>query len=353
VVRFQLHFFTMLKPLAAAALLSGVVATSCATSMETSLHFTGQDGPGAGRRIVLIAGDEEYRTEETMPMLAKILSQRHGFDCTVVFPIDPETGLIDPNLQTNLPGLEALAEADLMIIGTRFRRLPADQLRWIADYLQAGKPVLGLRTATHAFAGDAETDGLRWSQFGPIVLGQGWVSHHGRHGVEGTRGVIESVHASHPILRGVTELFGPSDVYTVRNLDESATILLRGEVTETLQPGSPAVAGPKNDPMMPLAWLRTYQVPQGKAGAAFCCTAGASVDFTSEGLRRLVVNASYHLVGLEPPDLADVSYVDPFEPTFYAFVRDKDLWQRRGLRPSDFGLGQPTTPFPAIIDPRR
>ena len=82
------------------------------------LTFKGQSGPGSGKKIVLISGDEEYRSEETCPMLAKILSQRHGFDCTVLFSIDPEKGFIDPNNQQSLPGLEALESADLMIIRT-------------------------------------------------------------------------------------------------------------------------------------------------------------------------------------------------------------------------------------------
>ena len=68
-------------------------------------------------------------------MLAKILSQRHGFDCTVLFSIDPENGYIDPNNQKSLQGLEALKGADLMIIGTRFRQLSDNQYQLIADYL--------------------------------------------------------------------------------------------------------------------------------------------------------------------------------------------------------------------------
>ena len=72
------------------------------------LEFKGTDGPGAGKHIVLVSGDEEYRSEEALPMMAKILSTHHGFDCTVLFAIDPETGEIDPEHQTNIPGLDAL-----------------------------------------------------------------------------------------------------------------------------------------------------------------------------------------------------------------------------------------------------
>lgn len=340
---------TLVRFLMAAAIAACLPAALPAA--ESGLTFTGLEGPGKGRKVVLVSGDEEYRSEEALPMLAKILSQRHGFDCTVLFAIDPATGIIDPNLQTNIPGLEALQDADLLIIATRFRRLPEAQLRPIAAYLQAGKPVIGLRTATHAFTGDAVTDGIIWKDFGLNVLGETWVNHHGRHMVEGTRSVIEPAHARHPVLRGVREIFGPSDVYGIKNLGADATILLRGQVTATLLPDSPAVAGPKNDPMMPLAWLRTYQVPQGKPGQAFCTTMGASVDLLSEDLRRLVVNAAIHLVGAEVPAEANVAFVDPFRPTFYGFVRDPAAFPGRALKPADFALGKTTAPLSFVKVP--
>ena len=107
-------------------------------------------GPGS-KHIVLISGDEEYRSEEALPMLARILSVHHGFKCTVLFPIDAKTGNIDPEHQTNIPGLEVLQSADLMVMQLRFRELPDDQMKFIDEYMLAGKPVVGLRTSTHAF----------------------------------------------------------------------------------------------------------------------------------------------------------------------------------------------------------
>ncbi len=330
------------------ALLAATLFGAVTASAQAWLTFEGKEGPGRGNHVVLVSGDEEYRSEEALPMLAKILSQRHGFKTTVLFAIDPATGLIDANLQTNIPGLEALADADLMIIATRFRRLPPEQLQPIAAFLRAGKPVIGLRTATHAFTGDAETDGIVWRDFGLNVLGEKWVAHHGKHLVEGARGVIEPANASHPILRGVKDVFGPSDVYTVANLNPEATILLRGAVTATLAPDSPNIDGPKNNPMMPLAWVRTYQVPGGKTGRAFTSTMGASVDLLSEDLRRLVVNATYHLLNLDVPARADVRVVDPYRPTFFGFVRPAEAYKTRGVRPADFGLGRDPAPF-AIV----
>ncbi|MCX6857757.1 MAG: hypothetical protein NTV80_22970, partial [Verrucomicrobia bacterium] len=121
-------------------------------------------GVGKGRTIVLVAGDEEYRTEETMPMLAKILAKTHGFNCVVLFSTDEKEGFIDPNNQTNIRGTEMLDNADLMIIGTRFRQLPEAQLAPFMRFLNAGKPVIGFRTATHAFSGKAQTGDFKWAE---------------------------------------------------------------------------------------------------------------------------------------------------------------------------------------------
>ena len=122
------------------------------SSEQQWVTYPGGDGPGAGRKVVLIAGDEEYRSEEAMPMLGKVLSLRHGFECVALFSIDAETGAIDPEEQTNIPGLEALDAADLMVIATRFRELPDEQMKHIVDYVESGRPIVGLRTATHAFS---------------------------------------------------------------------------------------------------------------------------------------------------------------------------------------------------------
>src|SRR5437764_7811573 len=103
--------------------------------------YEGKDGPGKGKHIVLVSGDEEYRSEEALPQLGKILAQHHGFKCTVLFPIDPADGTIHPN-KSNIPGLEALKTADLMILALRFRDLPDEQMKYIADYVDSGKPII-------------------------------------------------------------------------------------------------------------------------------------------------------------------------------------------------------------------
>lgn len=295
------------------------------------VNYPGGEGSGAGRKVVLIAGDEEYRSEEAMPMLGKLLSVRHGFDCTVLFSIDAETGAIDPEEQTNIPGLEALADADLMVIATRFRELPDDQMKHVVDYVESGRPIVGLRTATHAFSyqRNPESPYAHWSfrseswpgGFGQQVLGDTWINHHGRHGRESTRGVVAPAAAGHPILRGVDDVWGPTDVYGLRNLGDDANVLLLGAVLAGMTPDDPPVEGPKNDPMVPIAWTRSYTGAGGEAARVFTTTMGSSTDFESEGLRRLLVNAVYWGLGMEDriPERSDARVVGEYEPTDFGF----------------------------------
>ncbi|MFN8006869.1 MAG: hypothetical protein U0V70_07575 [Terriglobia bacterium] len=315
------------------------------------LFYPGKDGPGKGRHLVLVAGDEEYRSEEALPMLAGILAERHGFDCTVLFAQDPKTGVIDPNNQTYIPGLEALDHADMLILFTRFRDLPDSAMKPIADFVNSGKPILGIRTATHAFAIGAEKPSAyarydwrskEWpGGFGQQVLGETWIAHHGSHGKESTRGLINPVQAHHPILKGVKALWGPTDVYRVIHLPENALVLVYGQVLEGMHPNDEPVKGPKNDPMMPLIWVRGYTGDSGKTSRIICSTMGAAVDLESEGLRRLFVNACYWGLGLESqiPNESDVRYVRDYDPTFFGFNKFK-----QGLKPSDFESPAPKAP---------
>ncbi len=329
--------------LAATASLAGVCRA------KDRLVFDPPADKANGKHIVLISGDEEYRTEESCPMLAKILSRHHGFQCTVLFAIDPQSGVIDPNNNKNIPGTEALADADLMILSTRWRILPGEQLQPILDFLNAGKPLVAYRTATHAFRNDDHYGGYDWRNFGVNVIGENWLSHHGKHKVQGGRGVIVQANADHPVLRGVRDIFTTSDIYGIKNLNEDeATVLLRGAVTETLDPASLPVAGELNDPMMPLAWLKSYQTEQGKPGKCFATTAGAAVDFRSRDLRRLIVNACYHLTGTKVPAEANVAFVDPYRPSFYGFLGE-DYYPNRKLRVEDFELGKSARTLPDPI----
>ena len=314
------------------------------------LTFEGKDGPGKGKHVVLISGDEEYRSEEALPQLAKMLAKHHGFKTTVVFPIDKETGLINPDNQNNIPGLEALNTADLMIIATRFRVLPDDQMQHVADYLNSGKPVIGLRTATHAFDNKEGTfkkygwtyGGDDYKQgFGRQVLGETWINHHGDHGSQSTRGVVADHAKDHPIVRGIKEgsIWGPTDVYGVRlnELPENLVPIVMGQVVAGMKPDDKPVEGGKNDPMMPVAWIRTYKGDSGKEGQVFTTTMGAATDLESEGTRRMIVNAVYWALGMEdkiPAEGTNVEIVGEFKPTKFGFGG-----YVKGKKPMDYASG--------------
>ena len=304
------------------------------TQVEENLwcEYVGKDGVGTGKHIVLIAGDDEYRSEEALPMLGKILAVRHGFKCTVLFPVNND-GIIQPNYQKNIPGLDALATADLVIMGLRFRNLPDEQMAAIDRYLESGKPIIGVRTSTHAFKIPSDRKyhrysfnfrGEQWSGgFGQRVLGDTWVSHHGKHGKESCRAVVNDKFADHPILRGVDDVWGSTDVYEIKRLGESADVLMRGQILEGMKPTDKAVEDERNNPMMPLVWTKTYKTKSGKDSRIFCTTMGAATDFESEDLRRLLVNASLWSLEMAEkiqPDL-DVSYVEPYDPTNFGFKR--------------------------------
>lgn len=320
------------------------VSVTSLVSGQQYLQFEGDKGPGLGKHIVLVAGDDEYRSEESMPMLGKILAHRFGFKTTVLFPIDPETGDVVPNYQTNIPGLENLETADLMIMLIRFRELPDEQAQYIDNFLKSGKPIIGLRTSTHAFAYQknknspfakwdwmSNTEG--WERgFGQRIFGETWVNHHGVHGKEGTRALLDGVQQmnDHPVLRGVKDIWGPSDVYGIKNLPSDAQILIYGQSTDGMTSGAPLMW---EKAVMPIAWIKPYQLEGGKQGMAFASTMGASLDFESEDLRRLIINASFWLLNLSESitEEMNVDYVGDYQPTMFGFDNF-----RKGMRVEDF-----------------
>jgi type 1 glutamine amidotransferase len=293
---------------------------------------------GKGKHIVLVSGDDEYRSEQAMPQLGRILSKHHGFKTTVLFALDPD-GTVNPERKDNIPGLEALKTADLMILFTRFRDLPDDQMKHIVEYVEAGKPIVGIRTATHAFDVKPGKTYEKWGWknkewdggFGRQVLGETWVAHHGKHKIQSTRARFAPGQEKHPILKGIRdgEIWGPTDVYTVANpLPGDSAPLLLGEVLEGMSETDKPVVGKQNEPKLPVAWTKTY-----KGGRIFTTTMGSSQDLQNEAFRRLLVNASYWAMGLEKkiPAKAKVDIVGPYNPTPFGFGT-----YLKGKRPEDY-----------------
>jgi hypothetical protein len=205
------------------------------------------------------------------------------------------------------------------------------------------KPIIGLRTATHAFNPKSGTTYANWSAnskewdggFGRQVLGETWISHHGKHGKQSTRGIIAKGQDGHPILRGIKYggIWGPTDVYGVRlPLPGDSTPLVLGEIVDGMRPTDPPVIDLKMPPLMPIAWTHSYKTPNGKSARTFTSTMASSQDFESEGLRRLLVNACYWAVGLEDriPEKTNVDLVGEYKPSPF-----KGDGFKKGVKPSD------------------
>jgi len=301
------------------------------------LIYPAKQGLERGKHIVLITADQEYRSEQSLPMLAAILSQHHGFDCTVLFGVN-EKGEVDPTLpvypkkdkadefiEHDIPGLEHLEKADLVILFTRLLTLPPEQSQLLANYFDSGKPIIGLRTANHGFRRPLpyKIDGkqIRIGQ----ILGGSFMGHHGAWHRDSTRGDIVPKMKDHPILKGVEDIWGPSDVYRTfkegENLPEGCTALVMGQPLIGREYGGKD--NPKKEPL-PVAWFKNWETSTGKTARVFQSTMGSGKDFESAGMRRLVVNASYWCMGLEDEITAtrSVAYVGEYKPLASGFNYD-------------------------------
>lgn len=305
--------------------------------------YSAGEGPGkaSGKHIVFVTGEESYRSEESMPLMARILSRDHGFKCTVLFAIDPQDGTINPLVKDNIPGLEALKSADLMVAFCRWRELPDEQMKYIVDYTESGKPIIGIRNATHPFRYQKHPNSpyARFDSgskdpaggWGRLVLGETWVSHYGKNLVESTRCDADDGAAEHPILRGVHKSFWiPDDVYGISDkLNGDCKPLLLGQPLVGWKPDDKPVADKRP---IPIAWTKTYTGSAGKAARIFTTTMGHGEAFKIEDFRRLVVNACYWCLEMESQinPKSKVEIVGTYNP---GEVGGKGL--RKGVKPGE------------------
>ncbi len=288
--------------------------------------YKGEKGPGVGKNIVFITSDHEYRSEESLPALARILAKRYGFTCTVVFGLDNE-GYILPG-SSNLKGLDVLDKADLMVLFTRFSNFGDEEMRHFDKYIRRGGPIVAFRTSTHAFSnkGNTKWEHYSWDYkgeksawkdgFGELVLGETWVSHYGTNHKQASKLIPEEAQKAHPILRGVKDMSTQSGGYTA--YPNGATVIARGQVLNGMTPESEP---DKTKELLPVAWVRTYSVESGPSGRAFVTTHGASEDLLNEGFRRMALNAAFWAMGMEKEIKANnsIEFVGPYQPTTFNF----------------------------------
>jgi uncharacterized protein len=258
--------------------------------------------------VVLVAGDHEYRSEITLPLLAKLLESHHGFRTSLVMPVN-EQGQIDPKADRQLRGLEALETADLAIFYLRWRTLPDEQIRKIIDYAESGRPMIGLRTTTHAFRNQTGQY-ARWNDgFGQDIFGQRWLTHHGAQ----SSTAVFPVLVSHPILRGVKSFEGRSWLYHVTPIHGSdVQALLLGRSIKSNQSAEGA-----HPHIQPVAWTKTYTGESGKPARVFFTTLGHPHEFADGNMRRLLLNAVFWALDREdhiPEGGVCADLVEDFDP---------------------------------------
>ena len=277
--------------------------------------------------IVFVTGDEEYRSEESMPMLAKLAKRELGAKVTVLYALD-SLGFIDPNRTDHIEGLDALKTADLMVIFTRFRNLPESERKFITDYVESGKPIVGFRTATHAFMYKNDTTLVEFNETWPAkVFGQQWITHHG-HFDDGkfpvTNISIKKGQENNPILNGFNNFEAYSWLYHVDGGDwklqgDSEPILMGHSTKSQHEMDGKLDEFPLDNPV---AWTKSYTGTSGIKARVFFTTLGHPFDFKIPETRKIAMNGIYWALGKEdsiPEDGVNVTLDEPFSPNNSGF----------------------------------
>lgn len=213
-------------------------------------------------QVCLVSGSEEYKSDESLAKLQKYLEANYNITCTCAFATKVD----------NLPGLENLEKCDVMLLYTRRLQIDGEQLERVKKYCLSGKPIVGLRTASHAFQ--------KWLALDKEVLGGNYKNHFGAGPLCEVR--IEEKAKNHPVLKGVKPFSSVSSLYKNTGIAADCTLLMTGSI-----PGHTE----------PLTWIREY-----KGGRIFYSSLGHPRDFENENFVRMVVNALYWTTRREVPD---------------------------------------------------
>jgi type 1 glutamine amidotransferase/nicotinamidase-related amidase len=222
-------------------------------------------------RVVFISAESEYKTDETLPEFAYELQMKYGLYCEILQGSTAKTG---PE-RHELAGLEALNKADLVVLFMRRRALHPEQMQYFRAYLAAGKPLVGLRTACHAFdtKGSAPAGYAEWPKFDPEVLGGNYHNHYGN----GPKCTVTAATGAggNLILAGVKlPITSNGSLYKVSPLADSTKQLLIGTI-------------PDQQPE-PVAWTNNYGNSR-----IFFTSLGHPDDFKNASFRQLLINAVF------------------------------------------------------------
>ena len=230
-----------------------VLVLVCAAGLlaATALAVAGESPP---LKVCLVSGCGEYKSDESLTAFKAFLEARRNVACTQVSGNDKGEGL---------PGIEAVNSCDVMLLFTRRITLPEDQLKIVRAYCRAGRPVVGVRTASHAFQ--------NWLAFDKEVLGGNYQGHYGA----GPKAEVafEEKAKDHPVLAGVRPFASAYSLYMNTGLAADVTLL------------ATATSAGKTEPV---AWTRMHN-----GGRVFYTSLGGPDDFRDENFRRMLTNALF------------------------------------------------------------
>ena len=214
-------------------------------------------------KVCLVSGSLEYKSKESLDEFQKYLETNYPIRCTRAF--------IDGTDISHLPGLENLDDADVILLFTKRLKLSGDELERIKKYCLSGKPIVGVRTASHAIQ--------TWLDLDHEVLGGNYKGHYADGPLTQTE--IVAAAKNHPVLTGVTPFRSAGSLYKNKGLSDDVEILLTGTTPEATEP---------------IAWTRNY-----KGARIFYTSLGHPQDFTEPSFRRMLVNALFWTTGRDVP----------------------------------------------------
>ncbi|HEX4143434.1 MAG TPA: ThuA domain-containing protein [Pirellulales bacterium] len=222
--------------------------------------------------VVFLIGEDEYRTEETLPAFAASELVPRGVRCTFV--------LADPQDRNHFPNIAVLREADLLVLSVRRRVLPPAEIAEVHAYLDAGRPLVGIRTASHAFEGKTAEATPAWGKFDLEVLGADYLGHYSNKTPAGGVATLYQIvpeQAIQPLLTGIArgESRSASSLYKNHDLASTTTVLMTGHVEG-------------QNEVEPVAWINSY-----RGGRIFYTSLGGAEDFQVPAFRRLLLSAVY------------------------------------------------------------
>jgi type 1 glutamine amidotransferase len=211
-------------------------------------------------KVCLVSGSLEYKSDESLAAFQKYIEEKYNVKCSRAFR----------KADDDVPGLENLETCDVMLVFTRRLTIKGEQLERVRKYCQAGKPIVGVRTASHGFQ--------NWLMFDASVLGGNYKNHYGAG--PATEITIPDKAKNHPILEGVGAFMGAGSLYRNTGLAVDCDVLMNGSIPDHTEP---------------IAWTRLHN-----SGRVFYTSLGHPKDFEDENFRRLLVNSLFWTAKRKP-----------------------------------------------------